>query len=78
MSRNERPEIVLRAVVQRRDAALLEVVHGIGRRPLTSVEREDLRGIVAAELAEFGLGPGDEPTTYGLELEGVIDWLGGR
>ena len=34
------------------------------------------RGIVADELTEVGLRANDEPTGYGLALEGVIDWLG--
>lgn len=64
------------SVVRRRNRSLLWLMNVIGTRLLTTDEREQLRGEMAAELSEFGLGAHDEPTSYGLDLEAAIDWLG--
>jgi hypothetical protein len=69
---------LLRQVVERRHADLLELVDVLDTRPLTDDEREELRGVIADELVEDELDAQDEPTPRGLLLEEVIDWLGHR
>jgi hypothetical protein len=67
---------LLRRTVAERNSDLLPLLSQIDRRPLTSDEREELRGVLVEELTAAGLGPGDEPTDYGLQLEALIDALG--
>jgi hypothetical protein len=66
----------MRAVVSRRRPDLLGIVEALGVGPLTEPEREELRGVIADELADVGLGPNDEPNQRGHDLERLIDWLG--
>jgi hypothetical protein len=67
---------LLRRVVSKRNPELLALLSTLASRPLTSEEREMLRGSVLTEFLEIGLQADDEPTGYGLALQGVIDWLG--
>jgi hypothetical protein len=67
---------LLRHAVTAHNRRLLHVLSEIGQRPLTTDEREELRGALADELTAAGLDAEDEPTPYGLELENVIDALG--
>jgi hypothetical protein len=71
---NEERELlqrVMRAHCPERES-LVEIV---GRRSLTSEEREALRGGLAYELTAAGLDLDSEPTAYGLELDGLIGRL---
>jgi hypothetical protein len=68
-------ELLHRAVAER-NSDLLPLLSEIDRRPLSSDEREELRGALAEELTAAGLGPGDEPTDYGRRLDDLIGRLG--
>jgi hypothetical protein len=67
---------LLHHAVAEHNSDLLPLLSEIGRRPLSSDEREELRGALAEELTESGLGPGDEPTDYGRRLDDLIGRLG--
>lgn len=67
---------LLRRAVAEHSSDLLPLLPEIGRRPLSSDEREELRGALAEELTAAGLGPGDEPTDYGRRLDDLIGRLG--
>lgn len=67
---------LLRDIVSRRDPDALGLVASIGSKPLTLDARERLRGLLADELAEAGLGPDDEPTKLGERIDNMISELG--
>jgi len=75
---NDRAIQLLREIVERRAPALLSFLHDRGRVQLSAEHREELRGVLAEELIEMGLGRDDEPTPYGQVVESLIDWLGHR
>jgi hypothetical protein len=66
----------LAQIVERGEPPAMSLLPLLEQRQLTEDERERLRGIVADELVERGLDDEDEPNTYGLELERLIDALG--
>lgn len=72
---SEQNETLLRKVVQARSPELLPLVEIIGRRQLTTEEREALRGALAYELVAVGLEDDDEPNKYGIELDNLIGHL---
>lgn len=76
MSKAEGHLRLLRRVLEAQQPALLSLVDGMGERRLSDAEREVLRGEIATALVNEGLDLHDEPTAYGLDLEGIIDWLG--
>lgn len=76
-SHGSMPELLERIVSARRPELLL-LVHVLKTAGLTQEQRESLRGVIADELSEAGLGDNDEPNSYGLVLEDLIDWLGHR
>jgi hypothetical protein len=67
---------LLRRAVTERNSKLLPLLSEIDRRPLTSDEREELRGALAEELTAAGLGTDDEPTDYGRRVDDLIGRLG--
>lgn len=67
---------LLRITVQRHVPALCPLVDTVGKTPLNKTDREALRQVVLSEFLTAGLGSDDEPTSYGLELEALIDALG--
>lgn len=54
----------------------MPLVETVGEIPLNETDREALRGAVLSEFLEVGRDSDDEPTSYGLELEQLIDALG--
>src|SRR4029077_7350359 len=68
-------ELLHHAVIAH-NAELLPVIPEIGLRPLTSDEREELRGTLSEELTAAGLDADDEPTDYGSRLDDLIGRLG--
>ena len=66
---------LLREVVWRREPSLLRLLEVIGRTPLTTVQREALREILADELCETGLRADDEPNERGLKIDDLIGRL---
>jgi hypothetical protein len=68
-------ELLRRAVSEQRPE-LLPLLSEIGRRPLTTEEREALRGALSEELAATGLGEDGEPTGDGRRLDDLIGRLG--
>lgn len=66
----------LREIVARRDSRVLSLVSDVGTERLTSEARESLRDVLTTELTERGLGGDDEPNSWGLEVESLIDMLG--
>lgn len=68
--------MLLRLTVERHVPELLPLVDEVGKTPLNETDREALRGAVLSEFLRTGLDNDDEPTSYGLELETLIDALG--
>ncbi len=68
--------LLLQRAVERHVPELLPLTESVGKEPLTETDREALRSAVLAEFLNSGLDGDDEPTPYGLELEGLIDALG--
>lgn len=68
--------MLLRLTVERHVPELLLLVDEVGKAPLNETDREALRGAVLSEFLRAGLDSNDEPTSYGLELEALIDALG--
>jgi hypothetical protein len=67
---------LLRLTVQRHVPELSPLVETVGKTPLNTTDREALRQVVLSEFLNAGLDSDDEPTSYGLELEELIDALG--
>jgi hypothetical protein len=67
---------LLREILLRHRSPLSTMIDSIGIVPLTNEQREELRGVIADELVETGLGKDDEPNERGLLLERLIDRLG--
>ena len=67
---------ILKEVLSKRRPYTLPLLDSLGSASLTDEQREELRGAIAEELIEAGLGPGDEPNQDGLLLESLIDRLG--
>ena len=76
MSNDRAQRDLLRRILARRDPDALMAFGDVDRGFMSEADREFLREIVTAELAERGFQPDDEPTPYGLALEDLIDWLG--
>jgi hypothetical protein len=66
---------LLNHAVAERNAELLPLLSEVGHRPLTSDEREALRGALAEELTSSGLTADDEPTDYGRRIDDLIGRL---
>jgi hypothetical protein len=67
---------LLRTTVQRHVPELHPLLDTIGKTPLNETDREALRQVILSEFLNAGLDGDDEPTSYGLELEELIDALG--
>lgn len=67
---------LLHHAVTEHNSKLLPLLSELGRRPLTSDEREDLRGALAEEMTSVGLDLDDEPTDHGRRLDDLIGKLG--
>jgi hypothetical protein len=67
---------LLRHAVERHVPELLPMIDTVGRHPLNETDREALRSAVLSEFLSAGRDSNDEPTSYGLELERLIDALG--
>jgi hypothetical protein len=67
---------LLRTTVQHHVPELYSLVNTVGKTPLDKTDREALRQVVLSEFLNAGLDSDDEPTSYGLELEELIDALG--
>jgi hypothetical protein len=67
---------LLRGTVQRHVPELRLLVDTVGKVPLNETDREALRQVVLSEFLSAGLDNNDEPNSYGLELEELIDALG--
>jgi hypothetical protein len=67
---------LLREALLKHRPSLLTMIELIGIVPLNDEQREELRGAIADELLETGLGKDDEPNKRGLLLEQLIDRLG--
>lgn len=72
----ESEQELLRHAVSEHRSELLPLLSGIGRRSLTTGEREALRAVLSEELAAGGLGGDGEPTGYGRRLDDLIGRLG--
>ena len=67
---------VIHEVVSTRAPEKLGLIGTLGAAPLSADSREAIRGLLADELIENGLGPDDEPNKRGRDVEAAIDWLG--
>ncbi len=67
---------LLRHTVERHIPDLLPLVVTLGESPLNETDREALRNAVSSEFISAGLDSDNEPTSFGLELEDLIDALG--
>jgi hypothetical protein len=66
---------LLQDVVNRQAPEQAHLIEEIQTANLTVDECEALRALVVSELLESGLRPDSEPTSYGIELEDLIDGL---
>jgi hypothetical protein len=66
---------LLHHAVAEHNAELLPLLSEVGHRPLTSDEREELRGALVEELTSAGLRADDEPTDYGRQVDDLIGRL---
>lgn len=69
-------DVLTLAEVASRRAELDVAVAAIAIRPLTELERQELREALAELLSERGLDDRDEPNEFGLHVERLIDLLG--
>jgi hypothetical protein len=67
---------LLRRTVERQVPDLLPLVGTVGKSPVSETDREALRSAVLSEFLSSGRANDDEPTSFGLELEELIDALG--
>lgn len=67
---------VIHEVVSTRAPEKLSLIGGLRAAPLSADSRETIRGLLADELVEKGLGPDDEPNERGRLVAAAIDWLG--
>jgi hypothetical protein len=67
---------LLHQVVELHQPQLAPVLDRVGRVPLTTEDREALRGALADELCASGLNDDDVPNERGLRIEDAIDQLG--
>ena len=67
---------VIHEVVTTRAPEKLGLILNLGTAPLSADSREAIRGLLADELVENGLGSDDEPNERGRHVEAAIDWLG--
>jgi hypothetical protein len=67
---------LLRHAASEHRSELLPLLSEIGRRLLTTEEREALRAVLSEELAAAGLDADGEPTGYGRRLDDLIGRLG--
>jgi hypothetical protein len=67
---------LLRRTVERHAPELRALANTVGTTPLNEPDREALRSVVLSEFLRAGRDSDDEPTSYGLELEELIDALG--
>ncbi len=72
---NESDLELIRTLVWRRQASLMQVVRQIGHRQLSTEEREAIRGVLLDEMLESGLQSDDEPNEYGKRLDQLIGVL---
>ena len=63
------------AIVQRRQPELLPLAQGIRMQKLLETERETLRGVLADELSEAGLGEDGIINDVGMRLDEIIGKL---
>ena len=69
---------LVETVLRIRAPERLSVASALHDGRLSVEEREMLRELLADELVESGLGPGDEPNERGRVIEAAIDWLAQR
>lgn len=62
-------------VIKRRNPRLLNLPLFIPQEPLTDVEREAIREVLADEFCEFGLKADSEPNKYGIFIDDLIGKL---
>lgn len=67
---------LLHQVIAKWQPQAMQLLNVVGVVPLTVEQREMLRGVISLEFAEAGVGEDDEPNSYGLRLENLIDVLG--
>jgi hypothetical protein len=67
--------MLIRQAVSKHAPSLLPIVDILGVTPLTSEQREGLRGALASEMVETGLNKDSEPNERGLLLDGLITRL---
>lgn len=72
---NERQVSLLSNILASSDKSNLMVLDSLTNNLFAPIERQILLGLVEEELTAKGFGPDSEPTSYGLELEALIDVL---
>jgi hypothetical protein len=66
---------LMQAVIQQRQPELLSVVGELGKIPLSDVQRESLRNVLADELMATGLTREGDINARGLKLDNLIGQL---
>jgi hypothetical protein len=69
---------LLEEVVRKCNRELAAFVLSGEFRRLNAKDYGDIQLSLGKELCETGLGEDDEPNKRGLEIEGLIDWVGAR
>ena len=72
---NERQLSLISNIVASSGKCDLKVLDCLTNNLIAPNERQLILGLVEEELTAKGFGPDSEPTSYGLELEALIDVL---
>lgn len=72
---NNKMLLVIREILQSHSSNNLHLVKCLSEGNCTKNEYQELMNLVAIELCDKGFDDTSEPTSYGLELEKIIDQL---
>jgi len=72
---NNKMLLVIREILQSRSSNNLHLVKCLSEENCTKNEYQELMNLVVIELCDKGFYDTSEPTSYGLELEKIIDQL---
>jgi len=66
---------LLRAVLQERSTHLLPLIDKLGKQPLSSGEREEIKRVIAEEITSSGIDETGEINQRGIDLDDLISLI---